>query len=326
MGNFYSLLQTSILVVSMGERLISAVDWQEKQRIWSCSLLCYDEGYSRIVLELGANLSFRILKGRFCIGFYGLVEALEGAPDSWKGLNPCPDGAQVEKGKQCRKCAKLDVARSCLLCNGEKCSADLATRRACEDVLAYVYLASFGERRIKAGVSHESRVPKRWIEQGADVAKRVLVGNGREVRSFEKRIQDELGALRQVKTKEKVNFVSGVSDLALSIQLLEELESRVHKRFPRRHHFHEDPWVLSPYYCLPQLDRRPLALKVEERVEISGQVLGVKGSVLLLKVGDLPFALDLNRLVGRKVDTEEAVQTKTQAGLESFLFKPKANR
>ena len=212
------------------------------------------------------------------------------------------------------------------MCSGEKCSADPATKRACEDAVAYVYLASFGERRIKAGVSHESRVPRRWIEQGADVVKRVLVGSGREVRSFEKRIQDELGALRRVKTKEKVNFMGGSSDLASSFQLLEELESRVHKRFPMRHHFHEEPWILSPYYRLRQLDRRPLELKVGEGVEVSGQVLGVKGPVLLLKAGDVPFALDLNRLVGRKIETDEVVQMKTQAGLESFLFKPKVNR
>jgi len=312
----------------MGSKLVSAVEWREKQRIWSCSLLCHAEGSNRILLEPDSPLSFRILNGRFCIGFYGLSAKIDGrdAPDSWREPNPCPNGAEIERGIRCRRCTLLDVARSCLLCIGEKCLADPVTRQVCEEAVAYVYLASFGAKSIKAGVSHENRIPKRWIEQGADIAKRVLVGNGREVRSFEKRIQDELGVLRQVKTKEKVSFMGGSSDLALSIQLLNTLESKVHEKFPKKHHFHEEPWILFPHYRVPHLDRRPLELRVREGLEVSGQVLGVKGPILLLKVGDSPFALDLNRLIGRRIATEEVVQTKTQAGLESFLFKPKVNR
>ena len=308
----------------MGSKLVSAVEWRENQGIWSCSLLCRDEEFNRILLEPGSCLSFRILKGRFCIGFYGLsAEKREkDVPDSWKGLNPCPDGAEIRRGIRCRRCAMLDVTRACLLCNGEKCFADPVTRRVCEESVAYVYLASFGARRIKAGVSHESRIPKRWIEQGADIAKRVLVGNGREVRRFEKRIQDELGALRQVKAEQKINVMEGTSDLAISIQLLNTLEDKVHEKFPKNHHFHEDSWVLSPYYRIPQLDRRPLELKIREGLKVSGQVLGVKGPILLLKVRGLPFALNLNRLIGRKIVTGEVSLTKAQTGLEKFLSKP----
>lgn len=276
------------------------------------------------MLEPGSHLSFKILKGRFCTGFNRISAETDerGSSDSWKELNPCPYGAEIERGIRCRRCAMMDVTRPCLLCDGERCLADPATRQVCESSVAYVYLASFGAGRIKAGVSQGSRLLKRWIEQGADVARRVLVGNGREVRRFEKRIQDELGALRQVKAEQKINVMRSDSDLEEAIRLLNKLEGKVHEEFPEAHHFHEEPQILSSYYPLQQLDRRPLELRIQEGLEVSGQVLGVKGPILLLKVTDLPLAINLNRLIGRKIDAEDVSHTKAQAGLDRFLYAP----
>ena len=306
----------------MAGKLVSAVEWRENQGVWSCRLLRLDEGFRRIVLELDSHLSFKVLKGRFCIGFTKLSSKTDerGSSDSWKELNPCPHGAEIRRGIRCRRCAISDVTRACLLCDGWECSADPAIRRVCEDSVAYVYLASFGAGRIKAGVSQGSRIPKRWIEQGADAAKRVLVGNGREVRRFERRIQDELGALRRVKASQKINVMGSDSDLEKSIGLLNALEVEVHEKFSEADHFHEEPQILSPYYPMHQLGRRPLELRIREGLEVSGQVLGVKGPILLIKMMDLPLAINLNRLVGRKIDVEDVSITKAQAGLDRFLF------
>ena len=306
----------------MDGKLVSAVEWKENQGAWSCRLLCLDEGFRRIILELGSHLSFKILKGRFCIGFTKLSSKTyeRGSSDSWKELNPCPYGAEIKRGIRCRRCAMSDVTQACLMCDGGECSADPAIRRVCEDSVAYVYLASFGAGRIKAGVSQGSRIPKRWIEQGADVAKRVLVGNGREVRRFERQIQDELGALRRVKASQKINVVRSDSDLEKSIRLLNTFEGEVHEKFPEAHRFHEEPRILSSYYPMHQLDRRPLKLRIREGLKVSGQVLGVKGPILLIKMMDLPLAINLNRLVGRKIDAEDVSITKAQTGLDKFLF------
>jgi len=308
----------------MEGKLVSAVEWRQNQGLWSCSLLYFDDEFNRIPLEPGSHLSFKVLKKRFCIGFARLSSKTyeKFALDSWKELSPCPHGTEVKRGIRCRRCTLSDVTRVCYLCSGEECHAPPETRRVCEERVAYVYLASFGEERIKAGVSQGRRIQKRWIEQGADVARRVLVGNGREVRRFEKRIQDELGALRQVKAEQKINVMKSNLDLGKPVRLLNVLEGKVHEKFPEAHHFHEEPQILSPYYLLHNLDRRPLELKIREGLEVSGQVLGVKGPILLLKAMDLPLAIDLNRLIGRKIDTEDVSLTKVQAGLERYLFTP----
>lgn len=289
--------------------------------MWSCCLLCFDGGFSRIMLEPGFHLSFKVSKGRYCVGYTTLSSRADegGSRDYWKEFNPCPHGAEVKRGIRCRTCSTRDVTRACLMCDGRECHADPAIRRICEGSVAYVYLASFGEGMIKAGVSQGSRIPKRWIEQGADVAKRVLVGNGREVRRFESRTQNELDVLRRVKAEEKIDVLRSERDLEESIRLLNIYEGKVHEHFPEAQHFHEEPRITYPYYRLNQLDKRPLELKIRGGGEVSGRVLGVKGPILLLEAMGLPRAINLRRLVGRRIDTDGVSRVKAQSDLDRFL-------
>lgn len=306
----------------MRGKLVSAIGWGENKGVWSCSLLYYDDEFNRIHLEPNSYISFKVLKGRFCIGHTSLSSKMDekDTPDSWKEMIPCPSRAEVVRGMRCRSCASSDVTRPCLRCNGTDCLAHPALRMVCEDGTAYVYLASFGTGRIKAGVSQGSRVMKRWIEQGADLAKRVLVGNGREVRRFEKRIQDDLGALRRVKAEHKLNLIWSDLDLEKDLRLIDEFEVKVHEKIHEKHHFHEEPWILLPKYRLPKLSRRPLQLKIRKGLEVSGHVLGVKGPILLIKIRDRAFTLNLNKLIGMKIETEEVSLSNTQSDLDRFFI------
>jgi hypothetical protein len=200
------------------------------------------------------------------------------------------------------------------------CHAKPAIRYVCEGRVAYVYLASFGDGRIKAGVSQKGRIPKRWIEQGADAAKRVLVGNGREVRRFERQLQDDLGALRRVKAKDKIDVVRSELDLEESIRLLNIYEAELQELFPEDKHFHEETQIIYHYYRLDKIDSRPLELEIRGGREVSGRVLGVKGPILLLEAMGLPRAIRLNRLVGRRIDTDGLSRVKTQSGLDRFML------
>jgi len=77
----------------MDGKLVSAVEWKENQGAWSCSLVCLDKVFNRIPLEPGSLLSFKVLKGRFCIGFAKLSSKTDerGSSDSWmKGAHPIP--------------------------------------------------------------------------------------------------------------------------------------------------------------------------------------------------------------------------------------------
>lgn len=205
------------------------------------------------------------------------------------------------------------------MCEGQTCSAHPIVRKACEEGVFYVYLASFGSREIKAGVSRADRIVERWVEQGADFAARVLKGNGRDVRRYEKQVQDQLGALRLLRGNEKINVIQKYIDPERSMRLLNALKEKINGTFPEEHQFDEEIRTLTPFYGLPEIRKKPLAMKVRDGLEISGRILGVKGPILLLEKNDLVFALDLNGLTGRKIDTEDSCYTATQTGLDGFL-------
>jgi len=117
-----------------------------------------------------------------------------------------------------------------------------------------------------------------------------------------------------------MDLIRNNTDIVKSLSLLNTFEGKVHKTFPEAHHFHEKPRILLPYYRLPGLEKRPLELKIREGLEVSGQVLGVKGPILLINVRDQPFTINLNKLIGKKIETEKVSLTNTQTGLDRFLL------
>ena len=299
--------------------MVSSVEWRNLEDRWGCSLLCLDKGYRRISLDPGSELAFRVLDGRFCVGYTGLSWKGGGHLDAWREQRPCPNGMEVERGVRCRDCSSADVMRACLRCNGTVCSAPSEVMRACETSTVHVYLATFGDGRVKAGVSRRRRVMKRWVEQGADVALRVLVGNGMEVRRFESRIQRELGALNHVSSSLKIDPVRKQTDIDAAVAFLESFKGRVHAMFPDESHFDEEPQVILPLYGMQDIDKRPLHLRVKAGLEASGTVLGVKGPVLFMEMNDLPHSLRLNRLLGRRIETQGITPSSSQAGLDRFF-------
>ncbi len=304
----------------MASKLVSAVDRREEEGGWSSSLICFDGEYSNLRLDQGSNLAFRVLERRFCVGYTGITVTGKGdVTDSRRNRRPCPLDAEVKRGVRCGSCQLSHAMTPCLRCDGTDCRALPEMRRACLNSTAYVYLASFGGGRVKAGVSRGRRVMRRWIEQGADVAMRVLVGDGREVRRFERRIQEELGALNHVRSVQKMNPVRKNTDIEEAVERLDKFRRGVHDTFPEESHFLEEPQVILPLYGLPEFNKRPVGLRVKEGLQVSGTVLGVKGPILFLDMGGLPRSLSLNRLLGRRIDTDGVEKVRTQSGLERFM-------
>lgn len=305
----------------MGDNLVSAVEWWTKKGKWTCSLICYDEFFKQLWLESDTNLSFNIQPGRYCVGYTTLSSRTpkpQASFEPWKAMEPCPLETEIKSGNNCSSCYRADLLKPCLLCDGTECSADSSLRWFCQDKVVYVYLASFGSNRVKVGVAHNKRIPQRWIEQGANFAKRIIVGNGMEVRRIEKILHRELNVLSGLKTSQKVDTLWGNQNIQAETQVLTKVEDEIKKRFPEFTFFQESLQNLSQIYNLPSIDRRPLQLKVKKNQQISGKILGAKGSLLLLNVGKLPHYLNLKQLVGRKIELNETNAINIQTTLASF--------
>lgn len=305
----------------MGDTLVSAVEWWKKEGKWTCSLICYDGVFSQIWLESDFPLSFNIQPGRYCVGYTTLssrTSKTQAALEPWKAVEPCPSKAKIKKGYKCSSCYRADLVHVCLICDGTKCLAKPSIQKSCHKATAYVYIASFGLNRVKVGVAHNTRIPQRWIEQGANLAKRIIVGNGMEVRKFENAIHKALDVLPRLKTDKKVDTLWKKQSIKAEVYALAKVEEEIKKQFPEFPFFHEAPHDISTVYNLPPLDRRPNEIKVEKNLPISGKILGVKGSLLLLSIGNLPHFLNLKCLKGRKIDLDGTDTTMMQTALDRF--------
>jgi len=271
---------------------------------------------SETVLEIGKTISFIIGKGRFCVG-YSHVTKDYFTMDSWKKRLPCPTSSLADFGNQCRACAAKDASSHCARCSGDSCSAHQSIREACERGESFVYLAVFGDR-IKAGVSQGQRVEKRWIEQGADAARRVLKGNGREIRIYEKKIQDELGALKRVKADEKTSFTDSVS-LERGLKKIEEFTEKIHKMLPPTARIDDTTKLLLPRYGLPKMKVRPIDVKIRDNVKVVGKILGTKGPILYLDNIGIIYSINIHALTGRKIVDDFDGSSSLQSGLSKYV-------
>jgi hypothetical protein len=302
------------------DKLVSAVEWWKKDGKWICSLICYDEAFTQIWLETGDPFSFKVQEGRYCVGYTTLsTRASKNQPafEPWKAIEPCSFETKIKKGYKCSLCIQADLVHPCLICNGTECTAEPRFKKICEKSTAYVYIASFGLKKVKIGVAHFTRIPQRWIEQGANLAKRIIVGNGIEARRFEHAIHNSLNVLSGLKTAKKVDTLWKKPNTK-EIDELSKTEEEIKKRFPE-YPYYQDPFHdLSEIYNLPPLDRRPLELKLKKNLQISGKILGVKGALLLLDIGALPYYLNLKHLIGKKIRLEEANVMIMQTALDKF--------
>jgi len=305
----------------MESPLVSAVEWWRKNGKWTCSLICFDGAFSQIWLEPDARFSLVVQPGQYCVGYTTLSSRTSVAQvdlEPWKAMAPCPSASKLEKGHKCHVCYQADLVQSCLMCDGTRCSAEPSIQGTCQRATAYVYIASFGSDRIKVGVAHSSRIPQRWIEQGANLAKRVIVGNGMEARRFENAIHKALDVLPGLKTNKKIDTLWKKQNSEAEAHAIAKAEEEVKKRFPSFPFYQEPVRDLSDIYSLPPLDRRPIELRVKENLQISGEILGTKGSLLLLGIGNLPYFLNLNHLLGRRIAPKEACTTVMQTALDRF--------
>ena len=129
---------------------IIKVQWkQNSEGNWKANLfLATEKGFEKRGLEPGRKLSYEISNERRCTGY---------APSPGERAK-CPEFRQIEKGSQCPECRGKDIYSGYV--RGEENDLDGEFS---------VYMVQISGK-IKVGVTRKEKIPKRWIEQGADYA------------------------------------------------------------------------------------------------------------------------------------------------------------
>lgn len=236
-------------------------------------------------------------------------------------LNPCPSKQVVLKGAKCPECSALDFFEPCIRCNGYSCRASNNRRIECENSDYVVYLAIFNDSSIKVGVSTKKRAMIRWLEQGADYAGVLLEVEGGKMA---RQIEHDIGRHPAIQTavssaSKKKSLLSKLSfDEANSI-VMSFLDSySIHSTF-------EAPTLidLSIHYSLDDLLTEPIPwLRRNQKIQnlkLVGNVLGMKGSYLITKIGNAYRIASLKRLIGYSINEGIAEPFESQSGLLDFI-------
>jgi hypothetical protein len=224
-------------------------------------------------LELSGEQDISFSERLACIGYR--------APD---GYHECKNGAIHTR--QCPTCSALDMSRA--YTKGDFSGYPSLYEEAKKEEYA-LYLAGFGEKTIKCGVTRKARFVKRMREQSADFGCIVASFMGpdevynaeaalqsRFLLSNAVRISQKMRTLEFDKPAARENFAS-IVDLVRNSGALPDFEPRI--------------LDFSEFY--------PRAKKAKETHTIIGEILGAKGEILLFKSGPgSHFAINMRKQVG----------------------------
>lgn len=131
------------------------VQWSRSSQGWKANLfLATENGFEKRGLEPGRGLTYEVVNERRCTGY---------APEPDERA-PCPEFRRIEKGSQCPECRGKDIYSGYV--RGEQNNLDGEFS---------VYMAQIGQE-VKVGVTRREKIPKRWIEQGADFGVEIFSG------------------------------------------------------------------------------------------------------------------------------------------------------
>ena len=191
-------------------------------------------------------------------------------------------------------------ASECIL-RPELCKAHLGEGRDVEWELKnhnqphVVYLAA--SDAVKVGVTRETQVPTRWIDQGAKRAIRIAeVPNRYEAG----RLEVELKAFFTDKTNWQRMLKNQVDE---SIDLVEEKWS-LHDQLPQdlTEYFCEDDEVIEINYPVDSYPTKVSSCSFDKTAVIEGQLSGIKGQYLIFSDGRV---LNIRKHTGYEIELEK---------------------
>lgn len=234
----------------------------------------------------------------------------------------CPENATIlRQGNRCGPCSAVDFYDPCIRCDGRNCTATEARKTQCDLSDYAVYVVLFNDSTLKVGVSSEKRVRLRWIEQGADFGGIVqTITGGRKARRLEDRLGKRSNVTKVVRGERKMRTLQASLDLDVAQKIVDDFIVGVESIELGTHVDLED---LSKYYSLPVLEVKPTPWRkrtesIDQR-PLVGDVVGMKGSLLVTSIGSSHTVTDLKQVIGYSLDSDEDITMVTQTGLMDFF-------
>ena len=245
---------------------------------------------------LGKTLTMRVdTTQRYCTGWRDITAGKR---------YTCPDDQLVEpKYEQCSACQKKTGFNPAFY-HATSISPQQEARNQEPHIL---YLAYFGADIVKVGISHAARGHARLLEQGARHA--IILdtfATANIARQYEAKVAAVVGVAETVAVRQKIAALSGSYDKTRLSSMLLKIEASVGTKFTS-----SDLLSFDDAYFPDQTPKLDEAFDASALALISGDAVGMIGSVLCCLQQETPILLPLKRFVGYMIDlsyTETAIE------------------
>jgi hypothetical protein len=254
-------------------------------------------------------------KGNFCVGY-----------STPKGERiPCPSSEQLSlRNNICTFCSSKEFFTCKIFCKGNVCmpsgeqAKEYCWRKKCS-----VYLTHVGGQ-LKVGSS--TNPFRRWLGQGSDIGIVIAEGTGLEPRALEHYIATRLSLHLSSRVSQKLAQLgkpfNKEKKYAEILDAIELVYSTINSDLLLAKSELVDPYILTNYYGkIPELSVRPLMKDFTKRdFQLSGIIVGVKGSILVVRNSATYFALNLHTLPGSYIFLDQKIkEEKGQQSLAEYF-------
>jgi hypothetical protein len=243
---------------------------------------------------------------------------------------PCPDN--FVGSKKCEKCKKAEDYFPCQFCNGFNCSRFREEKIENCDSDHMVYLALFDTDLVKVGVSRVSRGKARQFEQGSHFTRVFAKGmSGVMARRIETTLIKS-GFPDKIPATRKKNILFPELSLEEGKSILEEkynfAQDQIISLMPEMKKFlvENEFWDMRSFYAefVDVLKEYALLVHIEtleEGESVSGDLVMVKGSFLVINTKTELVVILAKNLVGKDVSFDECeIGITKNGGFQGGLF------
>jgi hypothetical protein len=295
-------------VVDVAWRISEGETYESGLRVWRDGF----DSVDFLPIAAGKHLNWSFSGPKRCVGNI----------DSTGKLVKCPEEAIIlRQGTRCGPCSAVDFYDPCIRCDGRVCGATEARKIQCDMSDYALYVVVFNDSTLKIGVSSKNRVRLRWIEQGADFGGIVqLITGGRKARRLEDRLGKQSNVTKVVRGERKIKSLQDSLDIGVAESIVNDFIVGIESIDAGTHVALED---LAKYYSLPVLDVKPTPWRMRsdpiEQRPLVGDVVGMKGSLLVTSIGSAYTVADLKQTIGYSLDSDGDITMVTQSGLMDFF-------
>ena len=278
------------------------------------NFLLYDYNNKKMIYKrVEGNVNIINTNIKKCNGYYDLLKREYVACNS---INK-----DFEKAfHQCEDCRKLSCFDKCIGCDGLECrTSNEISRKFCNQK-HIVYIALFGNDRLKVGTAADYRKYSRILDQGAVASVFIAeTPTGKIARLIEHKI-GKLGYTLQVQSNYKINNLVIPKNKIEIKELLENECKKIEKQLP----FELTKYFIKPEinYC-EHINEKNKDLLIKESPQLSlfdendfvenytinldynkiyGNIVNVVGSILVIDSENNIFLYDLKRIEGYIID------------------------